>query len=233
MTAETLVLDSPASLPEVPLHPAPWRLRASAYAVMARLPAGAGDDAWFVPPSLRGRPSAQLAFLIYVDYEDSDCGPYHELMAARCFDFGDRQRASITRIYVSTHDSVVDGRRNWGIPKDRADFVREPLATGGERITVSRDGRCVARLELQGLGFVLPVTSAMLLPSIRTIAQHWQGQEYRIPLTAKGKARLARVLDWSFDGALFPDFTTTKVVAASHLPKFEMTFPVATVTPIG
>ena len=233
MTAETLVLDSPASLPAVPLHPAPWRLQASAYAVMARLPADSSDEAWFVPPSLRGKRSSQLAFLLYVDYQHSDCGPYHELMSVCAgFDFGDRHVPSITRIYVSTLDSVVNGRRNWGIPKDRADFTREALGQHAERITVWRDGRCIARLELQGRGLALPVTSGMLPAKLRTLSQHWQGEEHRVVIGAKGKARLARVLDWSFEPDAFPDFRTTKVLAATHLPSFEMTFPVAQVKPI-
>jgi Acetoacetate decarboxylase (ADC) len=234
MTAEALVLDSPASLPEVPRHAAPWRLQGSAYAVLVRLTADADDDPWFVPPSLRGKRDSRLAILLLVDYAHSECGPYRELMALGAgFDFGGESRPSITRIYVSTFESVVNGRANWGIPKDRADFAVERTAAHAERITVSRDGRTVARLDLQGFGLALPVTGAMLPPSWRTITQHWHGQEYRIALAAKGKARLARVVDWSFDPELFPDFAGTRVLAAAHLPSFEMTFPVAQVRPIA
>ena len=234
MTAEALVLDSPDSLPPVPSHPAPWRMQASAYAVLVRLPAEAGDDPWFVPASLRGKRSSQLGILLYIDYHSSDCGPYRELIAACAgFDFGDKRMPSITRIYVSTVESVVNGRTNWGIPKDRADFAVERVGAQAERITVSRDGHIFARFELQGRGPALPSTTAMLPPAWRTVAQHWQGQEYRIVLAAKGKARLARLVDWSFDSARFPDFAQTRVLAAAHLPTFEMTFPVAQVKPLG
>jgi Acetoacetate decarboxylase (ADC) len=233
MTAETLVLDSPEDLPQVARHPAPWRLRGSAYAVLARLGENAGEEGWFVPPSLRDKRSSRLAILLYVDYHESDCGPYRELMAiGGGFDFGGEALPSITRIYVSTFESVVNGRANWGIPKDRAEFEVEPTATGGERITVSRDSRSFARLELQGRGPALPASSALLPRSWRTVAQHWQGHEQRIALMAKGRARLARVVDWSFEAELFPDFEPTRVLAAAHLPSFEMTFPVAQVQPI-
>lgn len=228
VTAEALVLDPPGSLPHVAPHPAPWRLSGSAYAVLVRMTGAETDESWFVPPSLRGKRRSRLALLLYVDYRESDCGPYRELIALGAgFDFGGETVPSITRIYVSTFESVVNGRANWGIPKDRADFTVERTATGGERVTVSREGRSFARLELQGFGLALPATSALLPPSWRSVAQHWQGQEYRIALAAKGKARLARVVDWSFDAELFPDFAPARVLAAAHLPSFEMTFPVA------
>jgi hypothetical protein len=234
VTAETTVLDPSASLPEVPRRPAPWQLRASAYAVLAKLPADTSDESWFVPPSLRGKRRSQLGILLYVDYHASDCGPYHELIGACAgFDFGDKQMPSITRIYVSTFDSVVNGRLNWGIPKDRADFDVERTDAHGERVAVRRDGRELARFELQGRGPALPATTAMLLPAWRTVAQHWQGCEYRILLAAKGKARLARVVDWSFAADLFPDFARGRVLAAVQLPAFDMTFPVAQVRPIA
>lgn len=233
MTSEAFVLDSPQTLPSVPRHPAPWLLHASAYAVLARLPPDASEQAWFVAPSLRGKRCSQLVILLYVDYRSSDCGPYHELIAGGVsFDFGDKRMPSITRIYVSTFESVVNGRANWGIPKDRADFAVERTSGHGERVAVSRDGCTVARFELQGRGPALPVSAAMLPAAWRTVAQHWQGQEYRIVIAAKGKARLARVVDWSFDPELFPDFAQAKVIAAAHLPSFEMTFPVATVKPL-
>ncbi len=233
MTAEALVLDSPGSLPQVARHPAPWHLRGSAYAVLVRLGDGVSEEGWFVPASLRGKRSSRLAVMLYVDYRESDCGPYRELMAiGGGFDFGGEALPSITRIYVSTFESVVNGRTNWGIPKDRADFEVETTASGGERITVSRDGRSFARLELQGRGLTLPTTSALLPRSWRTVAQHWQGQEQRIAPIAKGRARLARVVDWRFEAELFPDFAQTRVLAAAHLPSFEMTFPIAQVQPI-
>lgn len=201
--------------------------------MLARVTGAETDESWFVPSSLQGKRSSRLALLLYVDYQESDCGPYRELIALGAgFDFGGETLPSITRIYVSTYESVVNGRANWGIPKDRADFAVERTATGGERITVSREGRSFARLELQGIGLALPATSALLPLAWRSVAQHWQGQEYRIALGAKGKARLARVVDWSFDAALFPDFAPTRVLAAAHLPSFEMIFPVAQQRPI-
>jgi hypothetical protein len=234
MTAETFVLDSPASLPDVARHPAPWQLRASAYAVLVKLPADTSDEAWFVPPSLRGKRRSQLGIMLYVDYHSADCGPYRELIGAcTSFDFGDKQLPSITRIYVSTFDSVVNGRANWGIPKDRADFEAETTGKNAQRITVRRDARELARFELQGRGPALPATTAMLLPAWRTVAQHWQGCEYRIVLAAKGKARLARVIDWRFAADLFPDLARGSVLTAVQLPTFEMTFPVATIKPLA
>ncbi|KAI0035950.1 hypothetical protein K488DRAFT_82562 [Vararia minispora EC-137] len=79
--------------------------------------------------------------IILVRYEDTPVGPYDELIMlpglyarpgkAR----GKAQR--ITNIYVSTDESVVNGRRNWYIPKHRADFVFKPIDARRTEVTVS------------------------------------------------------------------------------------------------
>jgi len=230
MTAETLVLER-EHLPEVPLKPAPWQLHGSGYVLIAKVPESLSDDDLFVPPSLRDKRHGRTVYILLLDYQQSDCGPYHELMIAPAsFDFSEGRFPSITRIYVSTYDSVVNGRRNWGIPKDRADFAVEHVGKA-HRVTLSRDGHEFARLHLQSGGLALPVNSALLPAGMRTVKQHWQGQVHAITLKAKGSLRMAKLLDWSFDPTFFPDLAGASVVAAAYLPGFEMTFPLSDVRP--
>jgi hypothetical protein len=228
MTAESLVLE-PDGLPDVPLKQAPWQLHGSGYVLVVRMPEQLIDEHGFVPPSLVGKRRGRTAYVLYMDYESSDCGPYRELLITPArFAFETGTYASVTRIYVSSYDSVVNGRLNWGIPKDHADFSVEHPEKRVDQVSVSRDGHVFAQMRLQNYGLNLPVHSSLMPASMRTLTQHWRGKEYGITLSAQGSLRLAKVLDWHFDAKYFPDLTQARVITAAYLPKFVMTFPVAT-----
>ncbi len=222
-------------LPEVALHPAPWELRGSGWIVALRLPPGSPARDAFLPPGLAGRGGGFAAYLMYVDYVQSPCGPYRELLfIPGAFRFGDgRRHLSIGRILVSTWDSVVNGRNNWGISKDRADFA---VATGGpdaggECVRVTSDGRelCELRFEPLRLAPSLPVSAGLLPAGLRTLAQQFRGRTYYYAPAAKGRVRPGRLVSWRFDATLFPDLAGAAVLAALKVESFRMNFPVATV----
>lgn len=222
------------SLPEVPLRPAPWRLRGSAWIVVLKLPPGAAALDAFLPAALQGRSRSRASFLMYVDYAESGCGPYRELLfMPGAFPFEDgRRHFTISRILVSTWDSVVNGRNNWGIPKDRADFAVERAAGGrGQTVRVSSDGRELCELRFASARFAptLPVLGGLLPAALRTLAQRFRGRTYYYVPEARGIVRPGRLLDWRFDPTLFPDLASAAVVATLEVPSFRLVFPRAEV----
>jgi len=223
------------SLPEVPLRPAPWDLRGSGWVVALKLPRESPALDAFVPSELAGRGRGLASYLMYVDYSQSGCGPYRELLfIPGAFPFGDgRRHLTISRILVSTWDSVVNGRNNWGIPKDRADFEVEQGGTDGreERVQVTTDGRELCELSFGTLRFAppLPVRGALLPVALRTLAQRFRGHTFYYAPEARGRLRPGRLLSWRFDAALFPDLAGAAVIAAFKVESFRMSFPVATV----
>jgi hypothetical protein len=223
------------SLPEVPLRPAPWDLRGSGWIVALKLPRESPALDAFVPPELAGRGRGLASYLMYVDYAQSGCGPYRELLfIPGAFPFGDgRRHLTISRILVSTWDSVVNGRNNWGIPKDRADFEVEQGGADGreERVRVTSDGRELCELRFGTLRFVppLPVHGALLPVALRTLAQRFRGRTFYYAPEARGRLRPGRLLSWRFDAALFPDLAGAAVIAAFKVESFRMGFPVARV----
>jgi hypothetical protein len=232
-TLEDGVLEPEASLPQVPLAPAPWLLKASAYVLAVRLPGDVLDQHSFVPGTLQGKRRGETSYMMYVNYESTPVGPYEELLLAPAvFAYPQGNYPSITRIYVSTYESVVNGRINWGIPKDRADFNAQRGADAIDHITVSRNGRVFAEMRLKPFGLALPVTSKVLPAGLRTLIQPWCDKTYRFTLTAKGSLKMAKLVDWHFDPELFPDLARGKVLAAGYFPSFEMTFPVSDVQPL-
>jgi hypothetical protein len=169
---------------------------------------------------------------MFVDYLESGCGPYRELLfIPGAFPFGDgRSHLSISRILVSTWDSVVNGRNNWGIPKDRADF--EVRQEGREEIVrVTSDGRELCELRMAQLRFAppFPVHGGIVPAALRTLAQRFRGNTCYYAPTARGRVRPGRLVSWRFDPALFPDLSGAAVVATLKVESFRMTFPVARV----
>jgi hypothetical protein len=220
-------------LPDVPRHPAPWDLQGRGWIVALKLPAASPARDAFLPRELTGRGRALASLLMFVDYLSSPCGPYRELLfIPGAFPFGDRRRHfTISRILVSTWESVANGRRNWGIPKDRADFeVQYGTAPAAiDQVSVSSEGRQLCALELQVLRGMprLPVPGAVVPQRLRTLAQRYRGQEYYYAPRANGWVRPGRLLGWRFDAGLFPDLSAAAVIAALRVEDFRMRFPVA------
>jgi hypothetical protein len=229
------MLQATADLPDVPRVPAPWALRGHAWIVLLRLPTGAAARHAFVPADLRTSLVAPLSALMYVDYVTAPCGPYRELLfipGAMRFPDG-RRHASISRILVSTWDSVVNGRENWGIPKDRADFdfAQTPER---DRLTVTDAGRELCRLDFEpARGLRMPLATSWLPERWLTLAQSYAGRVYRYAPRARGSMKTCRLLEWRFEPTLFPDLGSATVLATFRVEDFTMHFPLATVSTAG
>ncbi|OKL60604.1 hypothetical protein UA08_04049 [Talaromyces atroroseus] len=88
-------------------------------------------------PQHNGIFSGLVKALVIVRYQDSDVGPYDELIVSPGFFVNPhtgKRYARITNIYVSTDASVWNGRRNWNIQKHRARFIWEPVGGKGDQL---------------------------------------------------------------------------------------------------
>ena len=100
-----------------------------------------------------------------VKYHSSDAGPYDELLfTPGRFHSPRGSFRSITKIYVSTWDSVINGRANWGIPKEIAQFEWKQLDDRTEQIVINRDDHRIAAFTLKTLDVKVPVTTSLLPP---------------------------------------------------------------------
>jgi hypothetical protein len=196
--------------------------------VALRLPAGDPARTAFVSAELRATVKAAFSVLLCVAYDEAPCGPYRELLfIPGTMDFGGARHPSISRILVSTWDSVVNGRSNWGIPKDRADFDWTRSDTG-DHWRVTSEGRELCTLDFtEPTGVRLPLRTAWVPRKLGTLAQRFDGRTYCCRPEASGTLRLCRVRQWRFDPALFPDLARATVLSAARIEGFQMVFPVA------
>ncbi|MCH8542588.1 MAG: acetoacetate decarboxylase family protein [Alcanivorax sp.] len=207
--------------------PAPWQLTGRAYAIALRLP-----DAQRIgqsgAPAVLGEPEGRYSLMMFVDYTDSDVGPYHELLfIPGSYAFADGHRhLSIGHIYVSSMDSVVNGQNNWGIPKDQASFdvVRGKRE---DRVTVSKDGEVFCRLTLRHGRLGVPVFAPLVPRKLRTLGQVRDGKTFIYAPSASGTLRHGQLVEGWADGTHFPEIQHGSTILGGYMPAFRMNFPVA------
>lgn len=165
-----------------------------------------------------------LGTVMLVDYFSSDVGPYRELLIVPgVFKLGGTTQFSISKIYVSTYDSVWNGINNWGIPKELADFEIIEHPNNTEQIRVSMGGEVFFEAHLQKRSFYFPISTRFF--PLR-LAQK-KGDELLITnSTAKGKATFLKSYDLKINQTYFPDVSELNPLTILAVKNFEMTFPI-------
>ncbi len=165
-----------------------------------------------------------------VDYHRSDAGPYRELLfTPGQFEINGQRFYSITKIYVSTWASVVNGRQNWGIPKEFADFNLTSQPDGSTRVQVSQNGQDFADFVLKTGRLSLPVTTAIIPAALRTLIEMWDEKTYFTTPNGHGQVRPARLVKGQINPSYFPNVTQFQPVAGFRASCFNLEFPIATI----
>ncbi len=116
-----------------------------------------------VPDFLKGRYTGGFASMMLVNYADSNVGPYSELLfIPGKFDYKGKKWQTISKIYVSSEASIVNGRKNWGIPKERATFEFKRLNEREERIIVTAGETRILDVVLRSGVIPFPVSTKFL-----------------------------------------------------------------------
>ncbi|MDZ7705434.1 MAG: acetoacetate decarboxylase family protein [Trueperaceae bacterium] len=152
----------------------PWHLTGRGFLLLYDIPRRVGLAANWVPAALQGRYRGGPGAVLLLDYHTSDVGPYRELLfIPGRFDVNGRRYFRITKIYVSTEASVVWGRRNWAIPKQRAEFD-----FGARHVRVRRGNDTVYEAHFELARWRLPVHAGLVPPVWRTL---WQSRAQTEP----------------------------------------------------
>jgi hypothetical protein len=182
--------------PAVEQFAAPWDLTGNAYLMLVAMNDKLVEEQGFVPETLDERYTGSVAVVLLVDYTSTNAGPYKELLfVPGSFQFKQNKCSSITKIYVDSWESVVNGQENWGIPKDYADFDIVQLDNGEEEFSVFKDDQRIAYFRFKPARIpLLPVTDAIIPATIRTLAQHYKGNTYFYELALNGRFKPAQLM---------------------------------------
>ncbi|RZK00390.1 MAG: acetoacetate decarboxylase, partial [Flavobacterium sp.] len=116
------------SLTPTQIAPPPWDLTGNGYVFLFHFSKAFVQEQGFLDDYQKDTYKGGLLGLgtvMLVDYTTSDVGPYKELLFVPgrfSFNKPADNTWGISKIYVSSYYSVWNGRENWGIPKELAEF---------------------------------------------------------------------------------------------------------------
>lgn len=212
---------------EIKEYKAPWDLKGKGYIFIYKFKKMYSDENFFVPDFLKGKYCGGFGSVMLVDYVESTAGPYQEfLFIPGKFKFEEKKLDTITKIYVSTLTSVENGRKNWGIPKELANFEFEQIDKKNEKITIFVNDEKAAEFVIKSHSLKFPVNTKMLpFPLI----QQYENKKFFTNFFGKGKGRLSKVKEIFINKKYFPDISKCKPIAVIKVEPFSITFPVAKV----
>jgi len=215
------------SYPEKPtlIAPAPWKLQGKGYILLYRFSKDFVEKQGFLTDFHQKHTfKGIIGAVMLVDYNSSPVGAYQELLfIPGLFRFQDATAFNISKIYVSTYESVYNGIENWGIPKELAKFNIEKQNNGYERFEAFFEEKTFFKADLKPFGLPFYVNTAWFpfwfYQPLReqVLVTHPQG---------KGWAKLCKIKNLQIDSHYFPDVSKQKLLAAIAVPRFTMYFPV-------
>jgi hypothetical protein len=206
-------------------HPAPWKLTGRGYIILYRFPKNFTMMQGRIPSFLSRSLTCGIGAVMLVDYTESNAGPYSELLfIPGRFHFRGKNLHCITKIYVSTRNSVENGWENWAIPKELADFCfsQPARAKRTEKIIVAKDNEPIIGVVIKHGRLPFPIHTK-LIPF--PLLQEKNGKLYYTCFTGKGIARFARIEAISVNPELFPDIAPFRPFMAVRIDNFAITFP--------
>jgi hypothetical protein len=210
----------------IELCPVPWNLTGKGFIILYKF---SNDNLKHISNYLNPGPGFEfkngLGCIMLVDYNTSNVGPYKELLfIPGKFAINGEKKYSITKIYVSENDSVINGRKNWAIPKELADFKFEQEDKSITHVKITHENNLFLDAKIKEFGLRFPVSTS-LLPF--PLCQYQDEMLYYTKFLGVGKGRLASI-DFSYiNNDLFPDVTNIRPLMAISVDDFKITFPEA------
>jgi len=204
--------------------PPPWKLEGNGYIFIYHFPKYFVEKFGFLADYQANRFDGDfVGTVMLVDYASSAVGSYQELLfIPGRLNFDKKKVFSISKIYVSSQDSVENGIANWGIPKDLADFTITKPTAKETIVEVLIEGKTFFKVHLRDGSFKFPI-STQFFPL--KLAQKLGDDLLITNSPAKGKATFAKLLNIEINEAHFPPISQLKPLSVLAVSDFEMEFP--------
>ncbi len=212
--------------PTIPYQvcPAPWRLKGEGYLLLYRFSDHFLMKEGFISEELRASLWMNIGLVMLVNYQESPVGPYGELLfIPGMFQVNGKYYWHISKIYVSSLDSVMNGRENWGIPKELAQFEFKQLSPASQSIKVALNDQVVFSSHFKKSKIGLPLHTSMFPFQF---IQPLDGKHYITHPKGSGKAYFSKMNGVETGEGLFPSIGSQKRLACMHIPDFKLAFPI-------
>lgn len=209
---------------------APWNLTGKGYMLLYRFNKKEISNDKFLSEKFKNSFCGGFGALMALDYDQSNAGPYGELLfIPGKFRYGNKKKHTISKIYVSTIDSIFNGRENWAIPKEHADSKFVSDSRKQDLVEFSSDNNIFFSLKIKP-GFIsFPVNTAFLpFP----LVQENQGKAYYTKFTGSGWGKFIKIKEIYIDAKMFPSLCYKKPLVAIKIDPFNICFPEAIIKKI-
>jgi hypothetical protein len=204
---------------------APWKLKGEGFILVYNFDKDWVMEHGFLTEEQQRNFKGGFGFVMLVDYRSSPIGPYYELLFIPG-KFEGSNRYSITKIYVDTKSSKINGRSNWGIPKETQPFIWQSRGKTTS-IGVGEESDPVLFCKISHRGISFPVTTKIL--PIKLI-QQLEDKTFLTDPAGTGWAKLANVESIKVNSIHFPDISKQKALFAFRVAPFTMHFPTPIIT---
>jgi len=206
------------------ISPAPWHLKGEGYLLLYRYNQDFLNKEGCIAEELKLKQKWNIGSVMLVNYLDSPVGPYGELLfIPGMFQVNGKSYWHISKIYVSSLDSVMNGRDNWGIPKELAQFEFSSLSKGLNSVKVAINEQLVFSCNFKDWGPSFPINTS-IFPF--EFYQPLNGKQYLTHPKGSGNAHFTKPKLLETGLGLFPSIGTQTRLACLHIPDFKLAFPI-------
>jgi hypothetical protein len=200
----------------------PWKLKGNGYIILYKLPREFLIEKSFIPSSLQNKFYGSLSALIIVDYKESNVGSYKEILfIPGLFNFNKTKLFSISKIYVDSESSILNGIENWAIPKEYANFDIKNLNDKSQSISISNKNDVFFKANIKSNIFKIPFNSKIINLSL---LQNKNNENFITDFSAKGLISKSQI-DIDFINEKFlPDLKNFKPLISFKVDNFSMIF---------
>ncbi len=206
--------------------PAPWHLHGEGFVLVYHFPRSfilpLIERQSSIPSSELGRFLGGFSFVMLMNYARSEVGPYQELLfIPGRFQLGAASGYTVTNILVSSLASAVNGRSNWGLPKEVAQFEWQSSGHYQRTIQVARQHETFLSVRFRASKFHFPLPFGLFPFSL---VQAFNQQVYVTRLSGWGTAHFAHLNLLSTQSHFFPSVFHHSPLAVFMLSRFDVTF---------
>ncbi|MBS3748338.1 MAG: hypothetical protein KGY67_01400 [Candidatus Thermoplasmatota archaeon] len=211
-------------------YPAPWSLKGKGFILLYRFSKKEIQTDDFLSQKFKDSFLGGFGAVMIVDYQESNAGPYQELLfIPGNIRYAGKKKKTISKIYVSTLVSKMNGIQNWAIPKEHASFDFKESEKHITQIQVSSKKNNIIDLKLKNGRMKIPVNTKFLpFP----LVQEHEDKAFYTKFSGSGTGRLAKVLHLKVNSEMFPKLSEKKPVVSLRVDPFTIHFPKSTIKKI-
>ncbi|MBK6605858.1 MAG: acetoacetate decarboxylase family protein [Leptospiraceae bacterium] len=215
-------------------YPPPWNLKGEGFIIPFLGNKSLLLDKGFIPEEDKKSFVGGLGAIMVVNYESSNVGPYFELLfIPGNFEHSRTTKTStkkklykkITKIYVSSLTSVQEGRLNWAIPKEMAEFTWKKESNKTMISASSKENGVFLEAEITKKFFSFPM-STKLYP-ISLLQKSDTESLINTKFVGSGKGKIAFINKWMVNENLFANpFSISRISFGLSADEFNIIFPI-------